>query len=225
MDTIWDLYATLTRRLLWWSAASILIGVPLLLLGGPFWQAFGVQAAAWGAIDAMIALLGQRTAKRRKLGYADPLAGDVGDDEGRKLRRLLWINAGLDVLYVAGGLVLTLTLGRSNTNWRGHGWGIAVQGAFLLVFDWIHAQSVPATLPRDLARLYAGDVHTPFSDRRPKCAHWPNPYTKRGGRSGACCSPDTARTSTSCPNATTRTGWRPSSRRWKRCRDNIHLSY
>jgi hypothetical protein len=36
MDTIWDLYAALTRRLLWWGSGSVLVGIALLLLGKPF---------------------------------------------------------------------------------------------------------------------------------------------------------------------------------------------
>jgi hypothetical protein len=63
--------------------------------------------------------------------------------EALKLRRLLWINAGLDVIYIVGGVGLALTLGTRNTRWYGHGVGIIVQGAFLLVFDLVHAQLTP----------------------------------------------------------------------------------
>jgi carboxylesterase len=162
MDTIWDLYAALTRRLLWWGLGSVLVGILLLVPGGPFWTAFGIQAAAWGAIDALIALLGRRASLRRQKAYADPLAEDVLDKEARMLRRLLWINTGLDVLYVTGGLIVALLLGATSAAWQGHGWGIVVQGAFLLFFDSIHAQSVPPALPRDLARLYRGAEHAPL---------------------------------------------------------------
>jgi carboxylesterase len=163
MSTIWDLYSALTRRLLRWSAVSILAGAILLLLDRPLWRAFGTQALAWGAIDAAIALLGRWSSKRRRLAYVDPLAADVVRAEGDKLRRLLWINTGLDVLYVGAGLALALTLGARSAALRGHGWGIAVQGAFLFFLDLIHAQSVPAALPRDLARLYEGAEHAPLT--------------------------------------------------------------
>jgi carboxylesterase len=163
MDTIWDLYTALTRRLLAWGLGSVLVGVALLLLGGPFWTAFGVQAVAWGAVDALIAVLGRRASSRRRKGYPDPLAEDVVRKEARTLRRLLWINAGLDALYVASGLIAALVPGATSAAWQGHGWGIVVQGAFLLFFDSIHAQAVPPALPRDLARIYQGDEHDPFA--------------------------------------------------------------
>jgi hypothetical protein len=76
---------------------------------------------------------------------ADPLERTWLLSEERSLRRLLLINTGLDVLYVVGGAVLALTLGVGDPTWRGHGWGIVVQGAFLFVFDLFHAQQVPRT--------------------------------------------------------------------------------
>jgi hypothetical protein len=61
----------------------------------------------------------------------------------RRLSRLLWFNALLDVGYMAGGAWLVRTKGRTDPAWRGHGWGIVVQGAFLFVFDLAHALRVP----------------------------------------------------------------------------------
>ena len=78
-------------------------------------------------------------------GLADPTKPAHLLREERNLRRLLLINTGLDVLYVAGGVALALTLGASNPTWRGHGWGIVVQGAFLFAFDLIHVRRVPRT--------------------------------------------------------------------------------
>ena len=63
--------------------------------------------------------------------------------EARKLRRLLWINTGLDVLYVTGGFVLLYTSGAQNPFAAGNGWGVIVQGGFLFVFDLLHAVAVP----------------------------------------------------------------------------------
>jgi carboxylesterase len=163
LGTVWDLHVALTRRLLLWSGGSILAGILALLLGGAFWQAFGIQATAWGTIDAAIALLGRRASLRRWRAYADPELEEVLEGEAQKLSRLLWINTGLDVLYVTGGMAMVLTLGRSSVRWLGHGWGIVVQGGFLFSFDLIHAQSVPVTTPRGLARLYQGTKHAPFT--------------------------------------------------------------
>ncbi len=158
---IWDFQDTLSRRLLLWSALSVVAGAILLLAGGDFWRGFGVQALAWGAIDAAIALFGQRSAaKRRATGphTAEALAG-----EAVKLRRLLWINTGLDVLYVAGGLILVYTLGAQNPFAAGNGWGIVVQGGFLFVFDLLHALAVPRREPALPALdVFAGPEHAAF---------------------------------------------------------------
>ena len=162
MGTIWDLNKTLTRRLLWWAIGSILTGLGLLLWGDPFWSGFGIQALAWGAIDAIIALAGRWASQRRYNACPDPKAADVLDQEARRLRRLLWINTALDVLYVAGGLTLALTCGATDAAWKGHGWGIVAQGGFLFLFDWIHAQWVPLGLLSGISRLYQGAKYQPF---------------------------------------------------------------
>ncbi|PWH12138.1 MAG: hypothetical protein DDG60_14705 [Anaerolineae bacterium] len=59
--------------------------------------------------------------------------------ERARLAKILWLNTGLDVLYVAAGVALIVTLGRSNLFWRGGGWGIIIQGGFLFFFDVVHA--------------------------------------------------------------------------------------
>ena len=56
---ILDFQDTLSRRLLLWSALSLLSGAIILAVAAsPWWRGFGVQALAWGAIDAAIALFG-----------------------------------------------------------------------------------------------------------------------------------------------------------------------
>ncbi|MCB9114630.1 MAG: hypothetical protein H6639_06730 [Caldilineaceae bacterium] len=71
-------------------------------------------------------------ARKVQRGYAPAEAAT----DLRNLRRLLWFNAGLDVLYVAGGLAL---FRRADETQRGHGAGIVLQGLFLFKFDAIHA--------------------------------------------------------------------------------------
>jgi len=75
---------------------------------------------------------------------------------------LLWINTALDVLYVAGGLILALAFGSRGMDWQGHGWGIVVQGAFLFLFDLIHAQSVPVSIDAEVPAALRGPEHLPF---------------------------------------------------------------
>jgi hypothetical protein len=128
-----------SRRLLAWSALSMLGGALLWRRGGPFARGFGIQAVMWGAIDALIAA-GGLLAQRRS---DTPLTLDSGERQATKLRRLLWFNALLDVGYVVGGLWLSRTKGKADAQWRGHGWGIVVQGKFLFWFDLYHALRVP----------------------------------------------------------------------------------
>lgn len=135
---IWAFQQSLTSRLLAWSALSVIAGAGLQV-GNAFQRGFGVQAAGWGLIDALIAGIGRRSAMRKEPTATPALAAQ----EARRLRRLLWFNAGLDVLYVLGGLRLAQTKGRDNEHWRGHGWGIVVQGAFLLLFDVWHGLKTP----------------------------------------------------------------------------------
>jgi hypothetical protein len=138
---IWTYYKAITRRLLAWSAASVIVGVVLLFLD-PLWRGAGIQAIAWGVIDAGIALVGGWATRRRRARLADPSTSQVLAREARHLRRILLVNTGLDVLYVTGGILLALTLGTDNPFWRGNGWGIVVQGGFLFCFDLLHALGV-----------------------------------------------------------------------------------
>lgn len=125
---------TVSQRLLLWSALSMAGGALLWRRGGPFWRGFGIQAVGWGAIDALIAASGLRPGQQPS---PEPVRA------ARKLRRLLWFNAALDVGYMAGGAWLARSKGRTDAQWRGQGWGIVVQGAFLFVFDVVHALRVP----------------------------------------------------------------------------------
>ena len=124
---------TISNRLLAWSVLSIAGGALLQLARSPFWRAFGQQAIGWGAIDAALALFGRRGLEKKvQRGYPPVEAAK----DLHNLRRVLWFNAGLDVLYMLGGLVL---LRRDDETQRGHGAGILVQGLFLFKFDLIHA--------------------------------------------------------------------------------------
>lgn len=141
-QTIWQFQQILTRRLLAWSGFSIAAGLGMQL-GDVFWRGVGAQAMGWGAIDALIAWFGRRSAERKQAKLPDPLSPVVVVKESRNLQRLLWVNTALDVIYVMGGLLLALTKGRTNRTWRGHGWGIVIQGAFLFLFDVYHALRLP----------------------------------------------------------------------------------
>lgn len=106
----------LTRTLTGWAALSVVAG-GLLSLSPPT-RGFGRQTAAWGAVDGAIAYAGIRG--RRRKGPTDPA----------RLRRVLLVNAGLDVGYLALGERM-----RRTDRWHGDGLAVLVQGAFLLVLD------------------------------------------------------------------------------------------
>jgi hypothetical protein len=98
-----------------WAVASLLFGGALA--ADPRTRGFGRQTAAWGLVDGAIALVG---ARRQAAGRTTDPA---------RLRRVLLVNAGLDVGYVATGAALL------RTRWRGDGAAVVVQGAFLLWLD------------------------------------------------------------------------------------------
>jgi carboxylesterase len=148
---IWAYAQAIGRRLMAWSLLSVIIGVTLGIFGDSFWRAFGIQCLVWGAIDGVIAGFGLRSAAKR----ARP-----PEVEARNLRRLLWVNTGLDGLYIAAGLWLIVALG---DEWRGHGWGIILQGAFLLIFDAVHAWRIPAEQSLPAIGFFTGPEHQSFS--------------------------------------------------------------
>ena len=88
-------------------------------------RGFGRQTAVWGAVDGLIAYAGSR--KRARTGPADP----------QRLRRVLLVNAGLDVGYLTAGAWLV-----RRTRWVGDGRAVLVQGAFLLVLDTAAARAL-----------------------------------------------------------------------------------
>ena len=121
-----DVEQSLTRVLGAWAAASVAVGAALS--ARPATRGFGRQTAAWGAVDGAIAWVGAR--KRRTSGPTDP----------RRLRRVLLVNAGLDVGYLAAGAWLV-----RDGRWRGDGAAVLVQGGFLLLLDTTAARRLTAS--------------------------------------------------------------------------------
>lgn len=99
---------------------------------GPFAAGVGVQAIAWGVIDAVIAGLGLRGSNR---GSAD------ADLRRARLTKLLGINTLLDILYISAGVALWLIF-PGNRFISGNGFGVIIQGAFLFGFDLIHMTAI-----------------------------------------------------------------------------------
>jgi esterase/lipase len=156
---IWDFQNLLTRRLFLWAALSIVVGTGMILLGDPFWRYFGIQALAWGIIDAIIAWFGLRRVKTR---LGKPATLQEEEQEASKVQRLLWINTALDVIYAAGGAAIIYFWGSESLFWTGTGWGIIVQAAFLYFFDLMHALRVPEPLQLPHLPLFTHPDHEPF---------------------------------------------------------------
>lgn len=135
---VFQFQASLSSRLMAWAEGSVVAGLIAALLGDRFWQGFGIQSAAWGLIDGIIGWIGVRSAEQ-KASLPELHTAARQAEERDKLRRVLWINTGLDVVYVLGGLLLARTRGREDAFARGTGCGIATQGGFLLGFDLLHA--------------------------------------------------------------------------------------
>lgn len=131
-------------RLVAWGAASVLAGSLLLALvalrrgAGPaplLWH-FGVQTAAWGAIDLALAAWAWRGLALRDYAGA------------RGLERVLWLNLGLDAGYVGVGVTLALTgwvVGR-RLGAVGAGAGVTVQGVALLLLDGLLVRQIQGSI-------------------------------------------------------------------------------
>jgi len=138
----WTHAHRIERQLGAWAALS-LVSAAALAWAARAWPeppaitlgAVALQFAVWGAIDGAIAALGARD-RRRRLARGEAADAAATAAFGARLRRLLRLNAGLDVGYLAVGVALVLL-------WRtpaglGHGLGVLVQGGFLLLFDAWH---------------------------------------------------------------------------------------
>lgn len=138
----WEFQARLARRLMAWGAASMAAGSVFILFKDKFWRGLGQQFFLWGLIDALIAWFGVRGSQQRQAKYsADTeglLAATQAGKDARRLQNLLAINTALDVFYVFGGAAVLRRRGAGDRYWRGAGWGIIIQGAFLYLFDLIH---------------------------------------------------------------------------------------
>lgn len=137
---IWDFSALVSKRLMNWNAVNLCVGALLMLAGGRFLRGVGSQFAGWAAINLGIGWFGAR-ANAERAARPDAKSPLIREMQARSLRRLLWINAGLDVLYMIGGLWYALRA--KSPRGRGMGVGVIFQGLFLLIFDVLQAREVP----------------------------------------------------------------------------------
>lgn len=116
--------------LLAWGAANIVLGASGVRAREDVPRHVAWQALTWGAIDLVLAVMGRRGA--RKQGRST--TSETIQPAVVRFRRVLAINAALDVAYILGGAILSVTA-RHDPRRRGAGLGILVQGIFLAVYD------------------------------------------------------------------------------------------
>lgn len=130
--TFWAQQHDLLLGLLGWGAGSIVVGAGLASQRSAVLRQIGFQAITWGAIDALLAWSGRRGARQHAALVVTPTPDPDEIKAAHSFQRLVAVNAGLDLLYIAGGLRLARD-GRPDR--RGVGLGIAIQGLFLLIYD------------------------------------------------------------------------------------------
>ena len=94
---------------------------------------FYQMTAIWGSVNAAVALRGYANARHdlnKTLTPAESLR------EQQKIEKIFLVNGALDVVYIGAGFYLD-SRGSNNNNaqLKGYGTAIALQGAFLLLFD------------------------------------------------------------------------------------------
>lgn len=126
-------------QLLFWAGLSLGVGIPMLLSSREWVRAFGGMTVAWAIVNAIIAVVSLLSVQRKARQHAssETIAGWM-----RRLVRLLWFNAGLDVVYVLVGVGL-LWWDPANRMLNGFGWAVILQSVFLLLFDTWHAVRLP----------------------------------------------------------------------------------
>jgi len=147
ISTIWDFQTRLTRRLLVWSAFSMLFSTLTIFSANLLLRGLAIQFFAWGSIDAGIALFGAYASAQKRSRVQATGSAENEAQESRWLERILWINTALDVLYILGGFWLMQTKGVESPLWSGHGLGIVIQGGFLFLFDFYHALALRKLRP------------------------------------------------------------------------------
>lgn len=143
--------------LLTYGLASVVLGALAAGIGheDPFWVGAGIGTAGWGAVNAALSLgmmdLGGDVARSIEEDRAG-LRGSLRIERREELAReqytsatVFAVNAGLDVLYVAGGVLIAVIanlISSPEPTLEGYGVAMAVQGAGLLAFDvveWIRS--------------------------------------------------------------------------------------
>ena len=107
--------------LLIWGIINIIAGIFYWLPSTEVIQGFLVQSLFWGLIDGIIGLFAHLSKKDLNL---------------EKIKKIFLINVYLDVIYVVIGVLLILLANEGIL--IGSGYGVVIQGVFLLIVDLYH---------------------------------------------------------------------------------------
>ena len=105
-----------------WAVSNLAVGVPMSIQAtDPQSKSFHQMNAGWNVVNVALA-----TPALIKPKAVDP----------KRMAKLFWINAGLDVGYMAAGLWMSQR-GQATGNPQLTGWGqsVLLQGGFLFAFD------------------------------------------------------------------------------------------
>ena len=116
-------------NLLIWGLCSMVGGITFILFENSFMNAIGFQFIIWGLIDSLIAI---------GPGIYRWIRNHEHIENLKKLKKILIVNAILDIGYVIIGFIIFIGFFEIN-QYNGHGLGVIIQGAFLAVFDTYYA--------------------------------------------------------------------------------------
>ena len=127
-----DFYGWQERALGWllaWGTGNVIVGMGGARAADEVVRQIARQAVGWGSVDLLLAINGRRSARRHARTPGPEQVAAV-----TRFRRILAINAVLDVFYVLGGVWLVRSSGVRKSR-KGVGLGIMLQGAFLGCYD------------------------------------------------------------------------------------------
>jgi hypothetical protein len=143
---MWSFQERVSSLLFNWNAANIAVGLITGVRGG-FWGGFGSQAVGWGLINWIIAAAGSHFGCKRRDSLPDPDSPEIFKKEQTNLRNILWVNWGLDVLYMWGGWRFLRGAKPTGSVQAGTAVGIMVQGLLLFIFDSLMLREVVDVKP------------------------------------------------------------------------------
>lgn len=136
-----------------WAVLNIFSGTAGHFLSEGRQKYFHQMNAGWGAVNLAIAGFSYAS-----LSGIDPIAADLNNAlrQAINLDKILLLNAGLDLGYIAAGAWLNERgLKKNSERLRGYGTSLMIQGGFLLVFDAV-LYTLHSPITDDLIQISTG---------------------------------------------------------------------